>query len=97
MNLACLWRCLRCIGNIFPGIFASRFSREFWRGRNFGLDGPASGTRFPLVRRRILAALVAPSHPEHNHFSLQLLVVGRREASHRIQSRLIVVLLHYLL
>ena len=35
---ACLWRRLRCTGNVFPGIFASGiWKEEFWRMRNFGL------------------------------------------------------------
>jgi hypothetical protein len=43
-----LWRRLRCIGNVFPDIFASGIWREFWRVRNFGLfwNSPPSGAEY---------------------------------------------------
>ena len=71
----CLWRRLRCIGNVFPRILY--LHPALASGENSGecvisasdFDVFSSATRFPFFRCRILAALVAPYHLEKNHFS----------------------------
>jgi hypothetical protein len=55
------------------------------------IDGAASGTRCLFARPRILAALVASFHSDHNRLSF--IGGGATRGAHNIQSRLIVALL----
>ena len=70
---AYLWRRLRCTGAFLywhnSHLVDGENSSEVISASDF--DRPPSGPRFSLIWHRILAALVAPCHLEHNYFSFR--------------------------